>query len=66
MGEWRPIEEANPVEYVDVVILSRNDGADGVMPAIWDGDEWKGLSIIGMIPYQAPTHFMELPEPPTE
>ena len=66
-NEWRPIETA-PVaelEFVEVVLLCRSTSKGGaVMPAIWDGEKWQSFSLVGMIPYVEPTHWMPLPPPP--
>lgn len=66
-GDWQPIETANleELEFVRVVLVGRSTSKNGaVMPAIWDGEKWQGLSIVGMIAYQNPTHWMPLPAPP--
>ncbi len=64
--QWQLIETANPVEFVDVVLLSRA-GKKGVMPALWDGEHWRCLVITGDLPfYKDPTHWMPLPAPPED
>lgn len=65
-GEWQPIETAKPVEFIDVVLLARDHGASSAraMPAVWDGENWRALTIAGTMIYRDPTHWQPLPPPP--
>jgi hypothetical protein len=62
--DWQPIETAKPVEYIDVFLIARDTGVRCVMPAFWDGSDWRSLSILGSLIFKNPTHWQPLPAPP--
>lgn len=65
MREWLPIETApTEYEYVEVVLLCREGKPRSVMPAVYDGFNWRSLSVAGMLEYVNPTHWQPLPDPP--
>lgn len=65
VDEWLPIETAKPIEFVDMLLLGRDRGNGGVLPCLWDGEQWRAITIAGLMPYANPTHWQPLPAPPT-
>jgi len=63
VSEWQDISTARPIEFVDIVLLARA-GKKGVMPAFWDGDKWRALTIVGPMEYLNPSVWQPLPVAP--
>jgi hypothetical protein len=63
--QWEPIETApTQEEFIHVVLVARDHNKRCAMPAIYDGRDWRALTIAGMMVFHDPTHWMPLPEPP--
>ena len=67
-GEWINVKDRTPRQFVDTVLVARNKGVPSVMPAVYDGENFKALHIGGMSAFLEPTHWMPLPalEVPSE
>lgn len=62
---WQPIETAPHEEFIHTVLIARDHGNRCVMPAFFDGENWRTFGIIGgPMVFTEPTHWRQLPEPP--
>jgi hypothetical protein len=65
-SRWQPIETAPHEEWINTILIARDKGNRKPMAAVFDGENWRCLSITGMQIYVNPTHWMPLPDPPEE
>jgi hypothetical protein len=63
-GNWQPIATAPREEFIHTVLIARDNGNRCVMPAFFDGENWRSLCLGGPMTFADPTHWMPLPEPP--
>ena len=65
MMDWQDISTAPQTEWINIVIVARKGKKRSAMPAVFDGKNWRALSLVGMMPYDKPEIWMPLPEPPS-